>query len=81
MTLSTGFKMKTNRRTGLTVLVLSLVASVALGTLALSGTSLALAGLWECNRCHQQYQGNTPPPFVKCPATDNKQNHWWIKKS
>lgn len=36
--------------------------------------------LWECNRCHQQYQGNNPPRTVKCPATNNKQNHWWILK-
>ena len=43
---------------------------------------LALAdGLWECNYCHQQYQGKSPPAFAKCPAKDMKQNHWWIKKS
>ena len=36
--------------------------------------------LWECNRCHQQYHGNNPPRTVKCPATNNKQNHWWIIK-
>lgn len=36
--------------------------------------------LWECNRCHQQYQGNSPPYFTKCPATNNSQNHWWIRK-
>jgi len=35
---------------------------------------------WECNWCHQQYQGDRPPPFVKCPAKDMKQNHWWIQK-
>ena len=35
---------------------------------------------WECNRCKQQYQGSNPPRFVKCPATNNKQTHWWIKK-
>lgn len=46
-------------------------------------TSLTIAGsftLWECNRCHQQYIGDNPPRFVKCPATENKQPHWWIKK-
>lgn len=37
--------------------------------------------LWECNYCHQQYFGDHPPPFVKCPAKDNKINHWWIRKS
>ncbi|MGI9177723.1 MAG: hypothetical protein ACR2IT_07695 [Pirellulales bacterium] len=37
--------------------------------------------LWECNYCHQQYQGNQPPAFAKCPAKEMKQNHWWIKKS
>lgn len=40
----------------------------------------ASVSLWECNRCHQQYQGNSPPYFVKCPATNNTTNHWWIKK-
>ncbi|MCX7403572.1 MAG: hypothetical protein NTY87_10830 [Planctomycetia bacterium] len=73
--------MKTNRRTVLTVLVLSLIAYVAVGALALAGTSLAPTSLYECNWCHQQYQGNSPPAFVKCPAKDNKQNHFWIKKS
>lgn len=37
--------------------------------------------IWECNYCHQQYIGNSPPPFAKCPAKDNKTNHWWIRKS
>lgn len=36
--------------------------------------------LWECNYCHQQYFGDAPPRFVKCPARDNKVNHWWIRK-
>ncbi len=44
-----------------------------------AGIALA-AGLWECNWCHQQYQGSQPPPFAKCPAKEMKQNHWWIKK-
>ncbi|MEI6504434.1 MAG: hypothetical protein WCO90_00960 [Planctomycetota bacterium] len=41
----------------------------------------AHTSLWECNWCHQQYQGNQAPAFAKCPAKDMKQNHWWIKKS
>ncbi|NBW96642.1 MAG: hypothetical protein EBR28_07885 [Planctomycetia bacterium] len=53
------------------------------GTLVLGGAGLAMAAtkLWECNRCHQQYQGDNPPRFTKCPATDNKQTHWWIQKN
>jgi hypothetical protein len=48
----------------------------------LLATSLFTASvLWECNYCHQQYIGNSPPPFIKCPAKDNKINHWWIRKS
>ena len=46
----------------------------------LTGLALAAAALWECNFCHQQYQGDNPPRFVKCPAKDMKQTHWWIKK-
>lgn len=34
--------------------------------------------IWECHYCHQQYFGNDPPRFVKCPAKDNKTNHWWF---
>jgi hypothetical protein len=56
------------------------VSTVAAATLACwAGVALA-AGLWECNWCHQQYQGNQPPAFAKCPAKEMKQNHWWIKK-
>lgn len=44
-------------------------------------SSLFSTSLWECNYCHQQYQGNQPPAFAKCPAKEMKQNHWWIKKS
>jgi len=44
-------------------------------------TGLAVSSLWECNYCHQQYIGNSPPHFVKCPAKDNKVNHWWIRKN
>lgn len=36
--------------------------------------------LWECNYCRQQYIGTNPPRFVKCPASDNKNTHWWIQK-
>ncbi len=45
-----------------------------------TGIALAAPSLWECNWCHQQYQGNQPPAFAKCPAKEMKQNHWWIKK-
>lgn len=45
-------------------------------------TSLfAVSALWECNYCHQQYIGDSPPHFIKCPAKDNKVNHWWIRKN
>ena len=37
--------------------------------------------LWECHYCRQQYIGNSPPPFTKCPAKDNKTNHWWYRKN
>jgi hypothetical protein len=57
------------------------IASISIAAVA-AFTSLALAAthLWECNYCHQQYQGDQPPAFAKCPAKDMKQNHWWIKK-
>jgi hypothetical protein len=58
------------------------IASVSLTAVAtFTGLVLAATHLWECNYCHQQYQGNQPPAFAKCPAKDMKQNHWWIKKS
>ena len=44
------------------------------------GVVFAANNLYECNRCKQQYQGNSPPAFVKCPSGDGKQTHWWIKK-
>ena len=67
------------RRTAFRVLA---VATVALVGVAASATLvLAATALWECNYCHQQYQGDRPPPFAKCPAKEMKQNHWWIKKS
>lgn len=46
-------------------------------------TTLCVASqliIWECNYCHQQYIGENPPRFIKCPAKDNKQTHWWIRK-
>ena len=58
------------------------IASVSLTAVAtFTGLALAATHLWECNYCHQQYQGDQPPAFAKCPAKDMKQNHWWIKKS
>ena len=58
------------------------IASVSLTAVAaFTGIALAATHLWECNYCHQQYQGDQPPAFAKCPAKDMKQNHWWIKKS
>ena len=58
------------------------IASVSLTAVAIfTGLVLAATHLWECNYCHQQYQGDQPPAFAKCPAKDMKQNHWWIKKS
>ena len=53
------------------------------GAIVLGGSGLALAAakLWECNYCHQQYQGDNPPRFAKCPEKDNKQNHFWIQKN
>ena len=57
--------------------VACLAAATVLGG---AGLALAAAKLWECNYCHQQYQGDSPPRFTKCPAKDNKQNHWWIQK-
>ena len=57
------------------------ITTVALANAAASATLvLAAQHLWECNWCHQQYQGNQPPAFAKCPAKEMKQNHWWIKK-
>jgi hypothetical protein len=58
------------------------ITAVALAGAAASATiALAAAHLWECNWCHQQYQGDSPPRFAKCPAKDMKQTHWWIKKN
>jgi hypothetical protein len=51
--------------------------------IVLGGAGLALPvskKLWECNHCRQQYQGDFPPAFAKCPGKDNKENHWWVQK-
>lgn len=37
--------------------------------------------LWECHSCRQQYQGNSPPYFTKCPSTNFKYNHLWRRKN
>lgn len=44
------------------------------------GAILVSTTIWECNYCRQQYIGNSPPPFAKCPSKDFKSNHWWICK-
>jgi len=58
----------------------SIAALTAAGVAGYAGLALAAPSLWECNWCHQQYQGDRPPAFAKCPAKEMKQNHWWIKK-
>lgn len=60
--------------------VLLITAFTTLCVAAYAGVTLAAPSLWECNWCHQQYQGTSPPAFAKCPAKEMKQNHWWIKK-
>jgi hypothetical protein len=57
---------------------IAVCALVATGSL--TGLAVAATKLWECNWCHQQYQGDRPPAFAKCPAKDMKQTHWWIEK-
>jgi len=61
---------------------LRIIAVTTLSVACVAGSAgLAMAaGLWECNYCHQQYQGASPPAFAKCPSKEMKQNHWWIKK-
>lgn len=66
------------RRRFLRAVSIASLTVLAVGCCA--GVTLATAKLWECNFCHQQYQGDNPPRFVKCPAKDMKQNHWWIQK-
>ena len=68
-----------SRRQLLRVFSIALLSAVTVA--CFTGIALAAEHLWECNHCHQQYQGNSPPAFAKCPAKDMKQNHWWIKKS
>lgn len=51
---------------------------IALVSLILCAAS---SKIWECNYCHQQYVGDNPPRFTKCPEKNNKQNHWWIRKN
>jgi len=60
--------------------ILSITCLTAAAVVCSAALARAATKLWECNRCHQQYQGSSPPAFVKCPATDNKQNHWWVQK-
>ena len=60
------------------------ITTLTAGVVALTGIALAAPSLWECNFCHQQYQGDSLPAalrFAKCPAKDLKQNHFWIKKN
>ena len=61
----------------------SIAALAAACVAGYAGIALAAPSLWECNFCHQQYQGESLPPalrFTKCPAKDLKQSHFWIKK-
>lgn len=63
-----------------TVLIAALTAACVAGY---AGIALAAPSLWECNFCHQQYQGESLPAalrFTKCPAKELKQNHFWSKK-
>lgn len=62
------------------VRVIRPLALAFIAVAVLAGVALAASKLWECNWCHQQYQGERPPAFAKCPAKDMKQNHWWIQK-
>lgn len=56
-----------------------MIKFISISLILCAGVCLAQqALLWECHYCHQQYIGKNPPRFVKCPATDNKQNHWWL---
>lgn len=58
----------------------SIACLTAMTVACYAGIALAApTRLWECNNCHQQYQGNAPPPAIgKCPAKGG--NHWWIPK-
>lgn len=69
--------MSKQRRECIRILAVALLTATTVAGFA--GTAFA-DGMWECNYCHQQYQGKSPPAFAKCPAKEMKQNHWWIKK-
>ena len=63
--------------------VCTIATLTAGGVAGYAGIALAAPSLWECNFCHQQYQGDSLPAslrFTKCPAKEMKQNHFWIKK-
>jgi hypothetical protein len=65
------------------VRIFAITALTAAGVAGYAGLALAAPSLWECNFCHQQYQGDSLPAalrFAKCPAKDMKQGHFWIKK-
>jgi hypothetical protein len=65
------------------VRVFWVAALAAVGVAGYAGIALAAPSLWECNWCHQQYQGDSLPAalrFTKCPAKEMKQNHFWTKK-
>lgn len=73
--------MVSSRRHLLRIFVIT--ALTAAGVAGCAGLALAAPSLWECNFCHQQYQGDSLPAalrFAKCPAKELKQNHFWIKK-
>ena len=63
--------------------IVAITALTAVCVAGYAGLVLAAPSLWECNFCHQQYQGESLPAglrFAKCPAKDMKQNHFWSKK-
>jgi hypothetical protein len=65
------------------VRVCTIATLTAAGVAGYAGIALAAPSLWECNWCHQQYQGDSLPAslrFTQCPAKEMKQNHFWIKK-
>jgi hypothetical protein len=65
------------------VRVCTIATLTAAGVAGYAGIALAAPSLWECNWCHQQYQGDSLPAglrFTKCPAKEMKQNHFWSKK-
>lgn len=38
------------------------------------------SNLYECLRCRQQFVGQYPPAYAKCPYTNYQQYHWWSKR-